>query len=190
MKLKNILAVGAVLIMTSGIAKAAHIWEDPNSWWSGHFSYETGPRYTAGEFSLEGFGSYMAAERKIGDLFETNIRHGEWGGGVGLNYFFTREIGIGSDINIGDNRGHFVDHVMGNLYARFPIEPSGFAPYVFGGGGRSTDQIWEWLLHAGIGIEYRFNPITGIFFDTRYIWHTKDGSTDRLQFRAGLRLAF
>ena len=186
------MAVGAVLMVMAGTAKAAHVWEDPNTWWSGHFLYNTpnAPKYTASELSFDMFGSYISAESHFTDLFDTNIRHGNWGGGVGLNYFFTRELGIGTDINIGDNRGNFVDQVMGNFYARLPIGNSGFAPYAFGGGGRSTDQVWEWLLHGGIGMEYRFNPITGIFLDSRYIWHTKDGSTDRLQFRAGLRLIF
>ncbi len=192
MKLKNIMAVGAGLMVMAGTAKAAHVWEDPNAWWSGHFSYDSAnaPRYTAAELSFDAFGSYIAAERRFNKIFETNIRRGTWGGGVGVNYFFTREIGIGGDINIGDNGGNFVDQAVGSLILRLPIEPSGFSPYIFGGGGRGTDPVWEWLVHGGIGIEYRFNPVTGLFFDTRYTWHIRDDSIDRIQFRAGLRLIF
>jgi len=186
------MAVGAALIVTAGTAKAAHVWEDPNNWFAGHFTYDTAgtPRYTPAEFSFDAFGSYVAPERRFSKLFETNIRHGDWGGGVGLNYFFTRELGLSGEINIPDNGGNFVDQVSGSLIARFPIEPSGFAPYVFGGGGRGTDPVWEWLVHGGVGLEYRFNPATGIFIDARYIWHVKDDSTDRILFRAGFRLVF
>jgi len=184
--------MGAVLLVATANAKAAHVWEDPNSWWAGHFSYDSAnaPKYTSAELSFDAFGSYVAGERRFDKLFETNIRHGDWGGGVGLNYFFTREIGISGEINIGDNGGNFVDQAVGSIIARLPFEPSGFSPYIFGGGGRSTDPIWEWLIHAGIGVEYRFNPVTGIFADTRYIWHVQDGSSDRIMFRAGLRLVF
>jgi len=192
MRIKNILAVGAVLMVTAGMARAAHVWDDPNAWWGGHFTYDTAgtPRYTPAELSFDAFGSYIAGERRFNKLFETNIRHGDWGGGVGLNYFFLREVGIGADINIPANGGNFIDQVDGSLILRWPFEPSGFAPYVFGGGGRSTDPIWEWIVHAGIGIEYRFNPTTGVFFDTRYIWHVTDGSSDRILFRGGLRFVF
>ena len=190
MKIKNIMAVGAVLLATGGLANAAHMWDDPNTWWAGHFTYDTsgGPKYTAAELSLDAFGSYVAPERHFSKLFETNIRHGDWGGGVGLNYFFTREIGISGDMNIGDNGGNFIDQAEGSLVVRWPFEPSGWAPYIFGGGGRGFDPEWEWLGHAGVGVEYRFNPVTGIFLDSRYIWAEK--SFDRLLFRAGFRIVF
>lgn len=192
MKIKYVMAVGAVLVATLGTAKAAHVWEDPNNWWAGHFTYDSAnaPKYTASELSFDAFGSYQAGERRLTKLFETNIRHGDWGGGVGLNYFFTRNIGLGGDINIPANGGNFVDYFGGSVIARLPIDPSGFSPYIFGGGGRGTDPVWEWLVHGGLGIEYRFNPATGLFCDTRYVWHIRDGSSDRIQFRAGLRLVF
>jgi len=192
MKIKNIMAVGMGLMVTASMAQAAHVWEDPNNWWAGHFTYATAgaPRYSAQELSFDAFGSYVAGERRFSDIFETNIRHGDWGGGVGLNYFFTREIGIGGDINIPANGGNFVDQIDGSLFARWPFEPSGFAPYIFGGGGRTTDPSWTWIVHAGIGFEYRFNPATGIFADTRYIWHTEDGGSDGILFRAGFRIVF
>jgi hypothetical protein len=99
--------------------------------------------------------------------------------------------------------GKLVDDVYGSLILRWPFEPSGFAPYIFGGGGRqiegwsaSTDDStihtygshWEWQGHAGVGLEYRFNPATGIFVDGRYVW-TKH-TDDKLLLRAGLRLVF
>jgi hypothetical protein len=192
MKMRNILAVGVVLMLTGVGVRAAHVWEDPNGWWVGHFSYDTAgtPRYTEAELSFDAFGSYVAGERRFSKLFETDIKHGTWGGGVGLNYFFTRYLGLGGDINIPANGGNFVDQFEGSLIARWPFEPSGWSPYIFGGGGRSTDPDWEWIVHGGVGVEYRFNPTTGIFMDGRYIWHVRDGSTDRILFRAGLKFVF
>ena len=189
MKITRIITCAVGLLVSSGVANAAHVWEDPNAWASGVFAYDIqAPRYTANELSLDLFGSYTAPEEKFSKLFETNIRHGDWGGGVGLNYFFTRELGIGTDINASDNRGNFIDMIDLSLIARWPFEPSGFAPYIFGGGGRGTDPEWEWLGHAGLGFEYRWNPATGIFVDGRYIWH--ETTFDRVLLRAGIRLVF
>lgn len=188
--MKKLTALIAALVLTSISARAAHAWEDPSAWWGAHFKYDRDAteHYFANELTLDGFASYGAAERKFSDLFDTNIRHGTWGGGVGVNYFFTREIGIGTDINMGDNGGHLVDYVAGSLFLRWPFEPSGVAPYIFGGGARGTDRVWEWLGHAGVGFEYRFNPTTGIFVDGRYVWAQK--TSDAVLLRTGLRFAF
>ena len=196
MKGKNLIAVTSVCAMTLGFTKlanaAVHVWEDPGAWSSGLFVYDTpkDARYTACEFSMDVFGSFVAPERGLDDLFETNIRHGKWGGGVGLNYFITRYIGISGDINIPDNGGNAVDTMMGAGTLRFPLGSSGLAPYLFGGGGRGTDPVWEWLGQAGVGLEYRMNPYMGLFSDARYIWHEKEGSFDRLLLRFGLRVVF
>jgi hypothetical protein len=189
MKTKRIVTLTAALILTTAAARASHLWEDANDWWVGHFAYDVqpAPKFTAYEMSMDLFGSFIADERGIEHLFETNIRHGHWGGGVGLNYFFTRELGIGGDINAADNGGSFIDMVDGNLIARFPIESAGLAPYLFGGGGRGMDPAWEWFGQAGVGLEWRFNRTTGIFSDGRYIWAD---SSDRLLLRAGVRVVF
>jgi hypothetical protein len=198
MKIKFVTLTAAVLL-TAGAVTAqttvtettttTHVWNDPSAWWGNHWVYATADRYTANELSLDFFASYLAGERRIEDLFKTNIRHGFWGGGVGVNYFFTRNIGIGADMNIPDDGGgNFISNVNGSLIARFPIMQSGLAPYVFGGGGRQTNPAWEWTGHAGVGVEYRFNPVTGLFTDARYTWvkHT----SDEILFRAGLRFVF
>lgn len=174
--------------VTETTTTVSHVWNDPQGWWANHWNC-TSDRYNANELSLDLFGSYLAGERKVEDIFKTNIRHGYWGGGVGLNYFFTRNLGIGGDIEIpNDNHGNFVNNMNGSLIARFPIANSGVAPYVFGGGGRQTEPVWQWTGYAGVGLEYRFNPVTGIFADTRYSW--VDKSSDTILFRAGVRLAF
>ncbi len=190
MKLRTTVTVTATLMLAANLAGAAHIWEDAGGWWSDHFVMDrnTTPKFTAHEFSVDFFGSFYAAERGIEDLFETNIRDGLWGGGVGLNYFLTQNIGIGGDVNMSENGGNFVDIINGSLIVRLPIESAGLAPYLFGGGGRSTEPVWEWTYHGGAGLEFRFNPTTGIFTDARYIW--ADETADRLLLRAGFRLVF
>jgi hypothetical protein len=190
MRIKTAVAVTAALSLAANMATAAHVWEDAGGWWSDHFVMDRAntPKFTAHEVSLDVFGSFYAAERGIEDLFETNIEDGLWGGGVGLNYFLTREIGIGGDINMSDNGGNLVDIMQGSLIVRLPIESISLAPYIFGGGGRSTEPEWEWTYHGGVGTEFRFNPTTGIFADARYIW--ADETSDRLLIRAGFRLVF
>jgi len=173
---------------TTTTTTVSHVWNDPHTWWGNHWAYNAADRYTANELSLDMFGSYIAGERRAEDLFKTNIRHGTWGGGVGVNYFFTREIGIGGDINIPDDGGNFINNIDGSLIARLPIANTGLAPYLFGGGGRQTEPVWQWTGHAGVGVEYRFNPVTGIFADGRYMW--VDKTPDEILFRAGVRFVF
>lgn len=188
MKIK-VLFAAAALICGVNVGNAAHVWEDPNGWWSDHFIADQGnaPKFSAQELSLDLFGSYMAGQENIGDIFDTDIRRGgHWGGGVGLNYFLLREFGLGADINMSNNGGRLVDLVAGNAIVRLPIESLGLAPYVIGGGGRGIDPSWEWFAHAGIGLEARFTRTAGVFIDSRYIWAEK--SNDKLQFRAGVRL--
>lgn len=188
-------------MLTVGVAKAVHVWEDPGAWSSGIFVYNVPPdaRYTAQELSLDLGGSYIAGERGLSHLFETDIRTGsenrhgrgsDWGGNVGVNYFFLRNLGIGGNINMSANGGRFVDQALGNVILRVPIDPTGLSPYIFGGGGRGFDPSWEWFADAGVGLEYRPNATTGIFTDATYMFHVKDGSSDRLLLRAGLRLVF
>src|SRR5690349_21110856 len=143
---KNILFV-STLLLSSHLVQAAHVWDDPSGWWDNHFSYDqNADTYTGQELSMDFFGSYLNPEGKFTDLFKTNIRHGFWGGGVGLNYFLTRNFGIGTDFNISSKPDdqNLVDYVVGNLYARLPLGNSGFAPYIFGGGGRATSPIYQW----------------------------------------------
>jgi hypothetical protein len=193
MKYQKTLLFVAALFISAGMAQAAHIWEDSSAWWDSHFSYDqNAPRYTAQELSLDMFGSYINPERRFNELFDTNIRKGFWGGGAGVNYFFTRELGIGTDFNISSKPDDFglVDYWVGNLYARLPLGNSGFAPYIFGGGGRAISPIWQWTYGGGVGLEYRFNPGTGIFSDARFLWGDRGTVYNNLVIRVGLRLVF
>lgn len=190
MKMIKLAGIAAALMFAAGTVQATHVWESPTGWWRSHFYYDTAatPRYLANELTLDMFGSYQAGQRDITDLFRTSIRRGDWGGGVGLNYFFTRELGIGVDTNIPADGGRFFNHVAGSFIMRAPIEQIGLAPYVFGGGGRSFDPVYEWTGHVGTGLELRMNPVTGFFVDGRYVF--ADRTSDTLLLRAGVRLAF
>ena len=54
MKLKTLVSVTSALLLTAGMAKAAHVWQDPGGWSSGVFVYDTqNEKYTANEFSLD-----------------------------------------------------------------------------------------------------------------------------------------
>src|SRR5215831_17558522 len=69
--------------------------------------YETNapPLYRAEELSLDLFGSYINYEERFSHAFHSDIRHGFFGGGVGLNYFFLRWFGIEGDVNLSDHSG-------------------------------------------------------------------------------------
>jgi hypothetical protein len=187
MKIKKwiITAAAAMFVVTAARA---------DDWLNTRMCYDTGNDqiFNANEVSLDLFGTYQAPERHFLAWPNTSIRHtGNWGGGVGGNYFFTRELGIGVDTSFlsGDNVPHFVDHVGGNLIARIPIDVVHLAPYFFGGGGRAFNPAWNWFADVGVGLEFRFNPKMGIFADARYIWKDHGGG-DQAALRAGLRLVF
>ncbi len=185
------LAVSCVLFTQP--VSAQHLWDDPGGWWNGHFCYDKStPLYNSQEVSLDLFASYINPEGKFGDLFETSIRNGFWGGGAGLNYFFTRELGVGADFNISSKPDdlNLVDQVTGNLIARLPIGNSGLAPYLIGSGGRGMSPHYDWVYGGGVGLEMRFNPTTGIFSDARFLWSDRSTADNRLLIRAGVRLGF
>ena len=193
MRMKTMVTAGVALMLAGGVCGAAHVWEDPSGWMSGHLTYDqSGPLYTAQEVSLDLFGSYLNPEGRFNKLFEHNIRHGFWGGGAGLNYFLTRNFGIGTDFNISDKPSGFnlVDYWVGDLYLRMPLGNSGLAPYIVGSGGRGMSPVWDWVYGGGVGLEYRFNPTTGIFSDARFLWNDKSTDLNMLNIRVGLKLIF
>ena len=192
MRLTKIVAVTSSLLVTAASPRTAQAWDDSANSAAAASSYDhpRAPLFSANELSVDLSGTYFTPERGLEHLFETSIkgRRGTWGGDVGINYFFTREIGVGADAIMSDNGGNFVDAVLGDLIFRLPIGDSGFAPYVFGGGGRTTDGIWQWVGQGGLGLEYRFTHRIGIFTDGRYLW--PQHSPDALLLRAGIRIAF
>lgn len=148
-----------------------------------------GEKYRMSETSLDIFGTGSIRQETINNL--NGFRHRddvELGAGVGLNHFFTRNFGLGAEAYAEDTERHFVDKASVSLIARFPIGESGFAPYVFGGGGRQFDPIELSFGQLGGGMEYRFTPKMGLFTDVRYV--LTEGAKDHGLARLGVRFVF
>lgn len=145
--------------------------------------------YRTGELSLDGFGTVSVGKYTIDHFSGNRIRqHGQLGAGLGLNYFFTRNLGISAEAYSENTTGSFVDNASGNLTLRLPLGQSGLAPYIFGGGGRQFDRLEAWFGQAGGGAEYRFNPHLGVFVDARMV--LPDEAKYYGVARLGLRFAF
>lgn len=193
MKTKSIFMLAAVFSIAIASAQDSQTMDNNRRWRESHPNADRDYRlFTANEFNLDLFGTYTAAEGKFTDLFDTDIRHGIWGGGAGVNYFFLRNVGIGTDASIskyGSGDWKF-DHWLGDIYLRLPIGESGISPYLIGSGGRTINPSWEWVYGFGPGLEIRFTHNIGIFTDARFLWNHESTSLNTLNFRAGLRLAF
>jgi hypothetical protein len=168
--------------------------------------------YRAHEFQVDLFGAYAPSGHDAGKYLGDHA----WGGGAALNYFVTRNFGLGiegtalraSGGNNNDVSGIFALDVLGRL----PIGNTGWAPYILGGIGGfvpgSENNLFETTFnavgrtvrnhnnddllfegHAGLGIEYRFNRHIGLFTDGRYTWVDKSHNDFGLV-RAGVRFAF
>jgi outer membrane protein W len=152
--------------------------------------HRTGDLFRAHEFSVDLFGSLSVGQETIDDISGNRVKDdGRLGAGAGVNYFFTRNIGIGADAYSENTHDEFVDKASANLIIRFPFETAQLAPYVFGGGGRQFDPNEISFGQIGAGLEVRVNPRWAIFTDVRYMFMEK-GADDIGLGRLGLRLAF
>jgi len=145
--------------------------------------------FRADELSFDIFGSVALGEEIIENISTDRVRdNARFGWGAGVNYFFSRHIGLGAEAYT-ENAGHsFVDDASASLLVRFPIDSIRLAPYVFGGGGYQFDPIEQVFAHLGGGLEYRFKNNMGIFLDGRYVF-TED-SRDFGLARMGFRFSF
>jgi hypothetical protein len=143
--------------------------------------------YKDKETTYDLFAGYLAAQHGFSQAFERYPKDGTYGGGIGVNYFSSQRVGIGTDISISNNRGAFIDSTTANLILRLPM--GGLAPYVFGGGGSSYEPSTQWIGQFGFGLEYRTKSRLGFFVDGRYVWGQKSDSDTSL-LRAGLRLVY
>lgn len=185
-KSRHLVALGALLTVTMAAAQEGQYQTEPYK-----------PLYRDREFQVDLFGTYLNPEGIFPDLFETSIHHGVWGGGAGINYFFMRNVGIGTDFNASHNPGDNwdFDYWTGDVYLRLPIGKTPISPYVYGTGGRSIGSdsgypSWQWLYGGGVGLELRFLRNVGVFGDTRFLWSDESSDFNALVFRFGLRLAF
>jgi hypothetical protein len=183
--MKNKILIGGTILMLA--AKSALGQDNMTNNPASH--YDQGDYYRASELSMDVFGTASIGKYTIDHLSNTRIRQNtKLGAGLGLNYFITRNIGIGAEAYSENTTGVFVDSASANLILRLPLGQSGFAPYVFGGGGHQFDMLKLWFGQAGVGMEYRFCPHLGIFIDARGVVpnETKYYGVARL----GLRIAF
>jgi len=154
------------------------------------------------ELQLDVFGVYADghAESHAGPMRD----HG-WGGGIGVNYFFTRNIGIGADAfwlsghHNAAAPGHpdeetVFHNIDGSLIFRLPIDRLCLAPYAFIGGGAELDGASWGYGFVGVGLEYRIVPAKiGIFADSRWNYYGDrygNGDQNNFAFRAGVRFVF
>jgi hypothetical protein len=177
--MKNKIIIGGTILMLAATSalKADNVTNDQ------------GGLYRANELSLDGFGTASIGKYTINHPSNARIRHNSrLGAGAGINYFFTRNIGISAEAYSENTTGTFIDNASANLTLRLPLGQSGFAPYAFGGGGRQFDAVKSWFAQAGGGIEYRFTPHMGVFIDARGV--LPDEARYYGVARVGLRFAF
>jgi len=182
--MKNKIVIGGTLLMMAATAAMAE--QVPLS--TG-MKYDRSDYYRQNELSMDLFGSASLGRYTLDHISGERVRRNtRLGVGVGLNYFFTRNLGIGLDAYSENTSGAFVDSASANLIFRMPIGTGGFAPYILGGGGRQFERPQMWFAQFGGGFEYRFTPQVGAFLDARWVFpeETKYYGVAR----AGLRLAF
>lgn len=145
--------------------------------------------YRANELSVDIFGTASLGKYSIEHISNHRIRHNtRLGAGLGMTYFITRYLGVGAEAYSENITGPFIDSASANLTLRLPIGESGFAPYVFGGGGSQFELSKVCFGQGGAGVEFRFTPHIGAFVDTRCVFpnETKYYGVGRL----GVRFAF
>ncbi|HEX3628533.1 MAG TPA: hypothetical protein VH280_24250 [Verrucomicrobiae bacterium] len=146
-----------------------------------------GHTYHGDQLSIDlyGVGLLHSSDFNNGDRARHNLR---WGGGAGLNFFFTRYIGVGGDACAITFHHSFVDMTTANLILRLPIGGTGLAPYLFGGAGYQFEGIDQIVGGGGVGLEVNVVPHFSFFVDARYLAAVK--TEDFGMGRAGVRLSF
>lgn len=166
--------------------------------------------YDGGELQIDLFGAYAFEGFEDGTFFGDDV----FGGGLGVNYYFTPHFGIGVEGMLFDTDGDSFGSTAANAFLRLPISNSGLALYTFAGAGVvmnadkvSSDDLRDvrsravddddptgledalFEAHIGVGIEYRFNPRLGIFSDLRHTF-VEDDADNYTSARAGIRIVF
>ena len=135
-----------------------------------------GDLFGGNELGYEFFGTWASRDRK-------NLDDDQLGLGAGVNYFFTRNIGVEAETYLEDF--DWPDHLDLSAVARFPLSSLSIDPYVYAGFGRQWRDNIQWTGHIGAGAEYRWSGRTGVFFDIREVFADKDFTLLRLGVRFG-----
>lgn len=139
--------------------------------------------YRAGEFQIDLFGSASVASlRSVDDLNDH-----EAGAGFGVNYFFTRNFGLGYEVR-GQARTIKSDWLNeGGVSAFYRLPIGTIAPYgVAGVGYEILNLELRGNFYAGAGLEVRLSPRVGVFTEVRRVWE----GPKKYDARAGLRFAW
>lgn len=129
--------------------------------------------FQANELSLMTFGNWIDKQDE------------RWGGGIGIGYFLTRNLGVAATTHWEDLEGTFFDNLAGEAYLRLPLSRLPIAPYALG----SAAYSWEheiWSFGVGGGAELRFNEAVGLFSDIQWLFNEGAGN-DGVGVRFGFR---
>jgi hypothetical protein len=177
--------------------------------------------FGAGNFYRGTGGNFASAvSRSMGgsDLGEQRQLSGRpgWGGGIGVNYFWSRYFGVGVEQGFlargrGDTTPQEADYyyqrwqTSGYGILRYPIERWSLAPYMLaGGGGQYGNKPEVQIPHGGSykmrglgfgqiggGMEYRLASRIGLYSDLRWLFSEIDGlPNNQMQWRYGIRVTF
>jgi len=112
----------------------------------------------------------------------------DFGGGLGLNAFFTKHVGLGAEVLSTDpTHGNVVDEANLKAIVRIPIGI--ISPYGFGGAGRSFED-GKYTLFGGAGLELKVSKNASLFADGRYVREVEIKDNNHVLARAGLRFNF
>lgn len=146
------------------------------------YSYDL---YRAQEASLDFLGFYASHDKGGGNSAAA-------GPGLGFNYFFMQNLGIGADTYAD---AFTVPYLLNaNAIFRYPIPQTRIAPYAFAGFGREWWHAPQWMGDFGVGAEYRLQKMSrlkypiGLFVDARGVIPTE--TRDYAVVRFGLRFRF
>jgi hypothetical protein len=187
MKIKIMLVMATAIVFVASTASAEYGGKMGDRF---HYDREGTELFPDQEFTIDMFAAYTDPKEKFNDTFDTRLRGGNWGGGLGLNCFLTRNFGLGVDAIAADNGREFVDASSASIILRLPMDVIHLAPYAFGGGGYNFHGHDSWTAHAGVGLELRLNQSTGLFTDGRHVFAENSNTPDYALVRAGLRFAF
>jgi hypothetical protein len=157
------------------------------------------PCFADQELQIDGWGTIteLASGNREG---VTGLTREGGGGGLGVNYFFIRYLGIGADADL-SNRYRGLWNTTAKVIVRVPFDFGGLciAPYVYaGGGGAFADRAFDNSSGSGVGtymvgggLEYRITRNFGIFSEGRYTWPGDDKKgLQAAQGRFGFRVSF
>jgi hypothetical protein len=163
--------------------------------------------YRDREWNVDLFGAYAFTANSYRFDRYLDADHA-WGGGLDVNYFFMRYLGVGLE-GYALAAENTIGQASGNLIFRYPFPDSRFAPYAFAGGGvilngSKTEDLVERGRNLGTitnnsnakgigqfggGIEVRVTPHIGIMND--FSWNVINGSNNNFgMVRTGIRFAF